>query len=177
MQELKTIKEIMKIQNGSNFNNDLVNKMTFEGLKAKYAGREAAFPKNSPGPTEEDLKSIIATYNCKFPNSFIKFQLKYCHQIPMVGFAFDGFGFANKSLDPYMNLEEVIRDFQELNPPDYLSPFRQDNGDFWCFDNRSKEPESTVVVWDHHSNQIEQDPSYQWKNFLDWLDKTMDDEY
>lgn len=151
--------------------------MTFNELKSKYSDREAAFPTNSPRPSQQDLNSIIETYDCKFPDSFIDFQLKYCHEVPMGDFAFEGFGFANKSLDPYMNLEEVVKDFQELNFPDFLSPFRQDNGDFWCFDNRSKEPEPPIVVWDHNSNQIEQDPSYRWNNFLDWLDKTMDDEY
>ena len=92
--------------------------MTFEDIKAKYSDREPAFPTNCPEPNETDLNELIEKYNSRFPKSFIEFQLKYCKQIPLGDFAFDGFGFANKKLEPYMNLEEVLKDYSELEFPD-----------------------------------------------------------
>jgi hypothetical protein len=112
-------------------------KMTFKDIKEKYSDREPAFPSNCPEPNEADLNELIEKYNCKFPKSFIDFQLKFCKEVPIGDFAFEGFGFANKKLEPNMNLEEVLKDYAELKFPEYLTPFRQDNGDFWCFDNRS----------------------------------------
>lgn len=151
--------------------------MTFEEIKQKYSEREPAFPKNLPEPNEKELNDLIKKYSCKFPKSFIEFQLKYCKEIPIGDFAFEGFGFANKELEPYMNLEEVLKDYSELEFPEYLTPFKQENGDFWCFDNRSSEYEFPVVIFDHNSNGIESDPNYKWKNFIDWIDKTMESEF
>lgn len=151
--------------------------MTFENIKEKYSDREPAFPANCPEPNETDLNELIKKYNCKFPNSFIDFQLKYCKEIPIGDFAFEGLGFANRELEPYMNLEEVLKDYAELEFPKYLTPFRYDNGDFWCFDNRSPETEFPVVIYDHNSNGIESDPNYNWGNFIDWIDKTMENDY
>ena len=73
---------------------------------------------------------------------------------------------------------EVVKDYQELNFPHYLSPFRVDNGDFWCFDTRhpDKNGEFPVVIWSHNENGIEKNPDHQWRNFIDWLDKTMEAE-
>ena len=151
--------------------------MTFEEIKLKYADRSPAFPTHFPEPNETDLNKLIEKYKCKFPQSFVEFQLKYCKEIPLGDFAYDGFGFANSELEPYMNLEHILKDYAELECPEYLTPFRQDNGDFWCFDNRSAESEFPVVIFDHQSNVIESDPNFKWKNFIDWIDKTMDDAY
>lgn len=150
--------------------------MTFNDLKEKYSDRDPALPINCVEPNEIDLNELIEKYNCKFPKSFIEFQLKYCKEIPMGDFAFDGFGFANKKLEPNMNLEAVIKDYQELNYPKYLTPFRQENGDFWCFDNRGSDIEYSVVIYDHNTNKIEPDLNYNWETFIDWLDKTMEEE-
>lgn len=152
--------------------------MTLEELLKKYPDREAAFPTNLDKPTKEDLIGIQRKYECVFPNSFIQFQLEYYDKTPMGDFAFDGFGWANKDLEPYLNLNEVVKDYHDLNYPTYLSPFRTDNGDFWCFDTRHPDQngEFPVVIWSHNDNAIEEDPSYQWTNFIDWLDKTMEEE-
>ena len=148
--------------------------MTFEDLKNKYPDREPVFSNKLPKPNKEDLDRIIKNYECDFPNSFIEFQLKYCHIVSMGDFAFTGFGWANKELAPYMNLEKVVKDYKEYGFPNYLTPFRQDNGDFWCFDNRTQiENEFPVIIWDHNSNTIEKDKNFQWKNFIEWLDSTM----
>jgi hypothetical protein len=151
--------------------------MTLEDLHKKYPGREPAFPANLDKPTERDLADIQKRYSCRYPKSFIEFQLEYCHNTPMGDFAFEGFGWANKNLEPYLNLEEIVKDYKELAYPNYLSPFRVDNGDFWCFDNRhpGENGEFPVVVWSHNDNDIEADPDYQWRNFIDWLDKTMEE--
>lgn len=152
--------------------------MTFEDLKRKYPDRDGAFPKGQPEPNREDLKDLTEVYNCKFPPSFIEYQLKYGFEVSMSDFAWTGFGWANKKLPPYLNLETVLADYKDLGYPEYLTPFRYDNGDFWCFDNRTQvDGEYPVVIWDHNSNDIEQDPNYHWDNFIDWLDKTMLDEY
>lgn len=150
--------------------------MTFDDIKIKYPEREPAFPFDCPEPNETDLNSLIEKYNCKFPKSFIDFQLKYCKEIPIGDFAFNGFGFSNNELEPYMSLEEVLKSYKELKYPEHLTPFKYDNGDFWCFDNRSSEKEFPIVVFDHNSNGIESDPNYNWENFIHWLDKTMEDE-
>ncbi|SHO59514.1 SMI1/KNR4 family protein [Algoriphagus zhangzhouensis] len=151
--------------------------MTFEDLKEKYPDREPAFPQNCPQPNETYLNELVEKYYCKFPKSFIDFQLKYCLEVPIGDFAFEGFGFANNELDPYMNLEEVLKDYAELEFPQYLTPFKQDNGDFWCFDNRSSYPEVPIVIFNHNTNEIESGSNNNWENFIDWLDKTMEDEY
>lgn len=151
--------------------------MTFEKLKEKYHDRAPAFPSDYPEPNEKDLNNLIKEFNCKFSKSFIEFQLTYCKKVPMGDFAFDGFGFANKELESFMNLEEIVKDYAELKLPDYLTPFKEDNGDFWCFDNRVSNSEFPVVIFSHNSNGIESDPNFRWKNFIDWLDKTMEEEY
>ncbi len=151
--------------------------MTFEDLKEKYSDRGAAFPEHLPKPNESDLNELIKKYNCKFPKSFIDYQLKYCTSVPIGDFSFDGFGWANKALEPNMNLEEILKDYSQLEFPNYLTPFRYENGDYWCFDNRSSESEFPVVIFDHNSNGLESDPNYNWKNFMDWVDKTMENEY
>lgn len=158
-------------------NQDKFKNMTFEKLKEKYIDRESAFPENCPAPNKDDLNELIKKYNAIFPKSFVDFQLKYCKNIPMGDFAFEGFGFANNKLESYMSLEHILKDYNKLNFPEYLTPFKQDNGDFWCFDNRSSDDEYPVVIFDHNSNTIESDLNYKWKNFIDWLDKTMNEEF
>lgn len=151
--------------------------MTFETLKEKYKNREPAYPSSCPKPNENCLNELIEKYNCNYPQSFIEFQLKYCLEIPLGEFAFEGLGFANNDLNPNMKLEEVLVDYQELEFPDYLTPFRYENGDYWCFDNRGNKKEFPVVIYDHNSNSIESNPEYKWDNFIDWIDKTMDDSF
>lgn len=151
--------------------------MTFEEIKNKYSDYESAFPKSLPRPNESDLNDLIKRYNCLYPKSFIDFQLKYCDKVPIGDISYDGFGWANKKLEPHMNLETILKDYSDLQFPKFLTPFRYDNGDFWCFDNRSTEPEFPVVIFDHNSNDIESNPNYKWNNFIDWLDKTMEEEY
>lgn len=151
--------------------------MTFKDLKEKYPDRESAFPSNFPKPNERDLFGLIETYKCNFPKSFIDFQLIQCNVVPIGDFAFNGFGFANNELEPYMSLKEVLKDYKELELPIYLTPFKQDNGDFWCFDNRGSEQEFPVVIFNHNSNDIESNPDYKWNNFIDWLNKTMEEEF
>lgn len=97
--------------------------------------------------------------------------------MPIGDFAFEGFGFAVKEIDSYMSLEEVLKSSKEINLPTYLTPFKYENGDFWCFDNRESVPEYPVVIYSHNSNKIESDKNNQWVNFIDWLTKTMEEEF
>ncbi len=152
--------------------------LAYSKLKKDYPDREAAFPDNLPKPNKSDLEYLIDKYDCKFPQSYIDYQLNYCQTTPIGDFAFEGFGWANRELEPYLNLEEVLKGYKDLDFPDYLTPFKQENGDFWCFDNRvdSETGEYPVVIWDHNSNDIEQDKDFQWNSFIDWLEKTMEDD-
>lgn len=151
--------------------------MTFEDLKRKYPNRAPAFPVGQAEPNLQDLTALVETYQCRFPPSFLDFQLKYCKEVPMGDFASEGFGFANNELEPYMNLRSIVEDYAELKFPDYLTPFKEENGDFWCFDNRSLNVEFPVVIFDHNACDIESDRAYQWGNFIDWLEKTMEEDY
>ncbi|MDB4923897.1 SMI1/KNR4 family protein [Mucilaginibacter sp.] len=151
--------------------------MTFHSIRTTYSGYDPAFPSKMKRPNQKDLNLIIDRYDCKFPPSFIQFQLEECQSTPMGDYAFDGFGWANSTLDPYMNLQEIVKGFRELNYPKWLTPFKTDNGDYWCFDNRSTiNNEFPVVIFDHNSNNIEKESIYNWENFLDWLAGSFKDE-
>ncbi|HWZ04606.1 MAG TPA: SMI1/KNR4 family protein [Mucilaginibacter sp.] len=152
--------------------------MTFNEISQKYRDYDPAFPSLMEGPNQNDLYKIIEKYHCVFPPSFIQFQLEECHKTPMGDRAFDGFGWANSTLDPYMSLEGVVKDFRDLDYPKWLTPFKMDNGDFWCFDNRFSmtNNEFPVVIFDHNSNDIEKEPRYNWKNFMDWLADTFEED-
>ena len=55
--------------------------MTFEYLKKKYAGNEAAFPEHFDGPNDSRIiMDLILNHNCNFPKAFIDFQLIHCHE-------------------------------------------------------------------------------------------------
>lgn len=152
--------------------------MTLDELIKKYPGREASYTLQTNKPNETDLEYIRVKYTCTFPDSFVQFQLEYYDKAPMGDFAFDGFGWANKNLESYMNLEEIVKDFRESGFPDYLTPFRTDNGDYWCFDTRTPQAdgETPVVIWSHNDLAIEKDSQYRWLNFVEWLDRTMEEE-
>ncbi len=151
--------------------------MTLDDLQKKYPDREPALPSHLDKPNKEDLADIQRKYSCIFPKSFIQFQLEYYNRTPMGYLAFEGFGWANKNLEPDLNLEEVVKDYKQLGFPNYLTPFRVDNGDFWCFDTRHPDEngEFPIVIWSHNDKDIERSPHFQWRNFTDWLDKTMEE--
>lgn len=148
--------------------------MTFESLTQKYPDRLPAYPKDWSKPEIKTIHELIEKYNCSFSKSFIEFQISYCHTTPMGDFVFEGFGWANKDLIPYLRLDEIVNDYHNLEFPDYLTPFRYENGDYWCFDNRINTEEYPVVIFDHNSFDIEQNKNYQWSNFIEWLDHTME---
>jgi hypothetical protein len=150
--------------------------MNFEDLKHKYTKRNPAFPTDWPIPNDGDLKEIIRNYNCRFSKSYIDFQLKYCLEVSMGDRAWDGFGWANKNLETYLNLEVIVKGAKEMGVPGFLTPFKEDNSDFWCFDNRKEiNGEFPVVIWDHNSKNIEADSNYKWGDFIEWLDSTMEE--
>lgn len=151
--------------------------MNLKDLSSKYSYiLEPAFPSDLPQPNKTDLQNLTQKYGVKFPKSYVDFQLIYCHKMPMGDLAFVGFGWANKNLDDYLNLENIVKEAKELNLPAYLTPFKYENGDFWCFDTRTGEDEFEVVIWDHNANDIDNDPDFKWQNFIEWLDTTMEDE-
>jgi len=150
--------------------------MTFGDVRSKHPNYSPAFPETWAKPDKVTLDNIMLRYECKFSPSFIEFQLTSCHDTPMADYAFDGFGWANSSIPPYANLEELVKDFRELNYPRWLSPFKTDNGDYWCFDTRNQDNEEyPVVIYDHNSNSLENLPQYNWHNFIEWLARGFDE--
>ena len=83
--------------------------------------------------------------------------------------AFDGFGWANPSLEPDHNLRTHVGDARGIGVPTKLAPFRSDNGDYLCCTS-----EGAVVLWDHNRNRIETDPNYRWPSFGAWLECSFD---
>jgi len=45
------------------------------------------------------------------------------------------------------------------------------------FYNRYSGSEFPVVIFDYNSSGIESEPNYKWGNFIDWITRTMEDEY
>lgn len=88
----------------------------------------------------------------------------------MGDFAFEGFGWANKTLPPYMNLYEIVKDAREIGGPEMYTPFKVDNGDYYCFSGE------TVVIWDHNSNGLETDQNFIWCDFCEWLEKSFEED-
>jgi len=142
----------------------------FNKIKEKYPNYDPSFNEDWEKPNINDLNKISNDFNCKYPTEFIDFQLKYCFEIPMGDFAWDGFGWANLQLEPYMNLYKIVKDARTIGVPDYLSPFKNDNSDYYCFDTRYEG--FPVVIWDHNSQDIEKDSNFKWKNFIDWLENS-----
>lgn len=151
-----------------------VRQVTFEDLVKKYPERSPAYYKDWPKPKIDVIHELIKKYNCSFSKSFIEFQTKYCHEVSMGDFASDGFGWANKDLMSYLRLDEIVSDYRDLEFPDYLTPFRYENGDYWCFDHRVELDEYPIVIFDHNAFDIEQNKNYQWSSFIEWLDHTME---
>lgn len=154
------------------------SEMGFPEIENDCPDIEPAFPPDLPKPNKYDLHYITEKYNCKFSYPFISFQLVHYHCTSMDKNDFKGFGWANRELEPNMNLEKVVNDFRELGYPDYLTPFKQVNGDFWCFDNREvlNMVEYRVVIWNHKLNEIEKSKNLQWDCFYDWLERTKKDD-
>ena len=143
-------------------------KEIFEKIKTKYNELRPSYDSQNWGSTSKDfLDRICLEFKCEYPQEFIEFQLNFADFVPMGDFSWDGFGWANEKLEPYMNLYEIVKDAREIGTPDYLSPFKVDNGDFYCFDTRNNI--FSVVIWDHNSNDIERDRNYFWPTFVEWL--------
>lgn len=152
--------------------------MGFPEIENDCSDIEPAFPPDLPKPNKYDLHYITEKYNCKFSPSFYNFQIEYCHCMTMDDNDFNGFGWANRELEPNMNLEKLVQEYRELKLPDYLTPFKHVNGDFWCFDNRTliNLIEYPVVIWRHRLNDIEQDKDLQWDDFYEWVERSKKDD-
>lgn len=114
---------------------------------------------------EKVITDISRKHDCNYPLEFIKFQTEYCRVVPMGDFAWDGFGWANDELSPYMNLRTVVEDARMIGLPSEFSPFRVDNGDYYCFDKNNR-----VILWCHDSQSIYNHDDFIWTDFFDWLE-------
>lgn len=143
----------------------------FIHIKEMYPNYEPALKEVIALTSREFLHEISDKMNCRYPDSFIEFQLNYAYAIPMGSFAFEGFGWANKELPPYMNLYEIVKDARAVGVPEKYAPFKVDNGDYYCFSGE------TVVIWDHNSNSLEVDRDFIWSNFIEWLEKSFSEDF
>jgi hypothetical protein len=94
----------------------------------------------------------------------------------MGGTAWNGFGWANSELDAYMNLGFVISGARQMGVPEHLAPFRDEEGNYYCFDSTKPDAsgEFPVVFWDHDEGGVLNVPHYQWRNFVEWLADSFD---
>ena len=74
----------------------------------------------------------------------------------------------------YLDLIQAVKEARQYRGlPGYLIPFVADqDGDYFCFDLHSEEPEYEVVYWSHNGTSKE-----RWKNFLDWVERCWMGEY
>jgi hypothetical protein len=137
--------------------------------------RQAAFPKYVPGPAADaDIATAEQELGCTFPDSFKWFQKEFG--------AYSGFTdvYGVKPLPaPQQNLIGItIFERHKGYPlvPAHLIPFSDSgSGDFFCLDNsRFADGECPVVFWDHEGDE-NQIPEELAANFLDWLEKELDD--
>ena len=144
--------------------------MTFDHVRARYCPC-GSFPPDLPKPSRNELDALVVQFKRSYPPSFVAFQLRECGSTPMAPRDWDGFGWANPELEPYMSLRSVLECAEESRVPSHLSPFRHDEGNFFCFD--TSRPDSTqeypVVFWDHDERGVLNVPHYQWPTFLEWL--------
>lgn len=142
---------------------------TFAEIRALRPDWDGAYPDDWTRPSKSELDGIAQRFAAQFSAEFIDFQLNECTCTPIGDEAFDGFGWASPDLEPYCNLRVVVEDARVTGVPEDLAPFRCDNGDYYCIDRNG-----VVVLWDHSSSGVKQDPQYTWPTFCDWLADTFD---
>lgn len=145
--------------------------MKFEDIRNQYPDWGSAFPENWEKPTIAEIESIESEFGIKYSSEFKEFQLKDCHITPMGGEAWDGYGWANPSLEKLYNLKEVVKGASIVGVPKNLAPFREENGDFYC-----EEEDGKIGIWDHNTGLLETDENYKWKSFVNWLSSTLEEE-
>ena len=93
-----------------------------------------------------------------------------------MGLAWNGFGWASPTLEPYMSLKGVLESADAWGVPRHLSPFHDDEGNFLSFDTRvaDEQSENPVVFWDHDVQCVLEVRHYQWDNFLSWLEADLE---
>jgi hypothetical protein len=144
---------------------------SLDDLRAKY-GRREAFPSYLPVPTRDEFIRLTAKYGRSFPESFVAFKVNESSSTPIASSDCVGFGWANPNLEAYMSLEAIIQDAELANLPKWLSPFRIDEGNYYCFDtsNSAAHGDYPVVFWDHDENGILNAEHYKWPCFIAWLE-------
>ncbi len=128
-------------------------------------------------PKETDFKALQRKYKCVFPPSFIAYQTAYAAHLPMGDFDSEGFGWATKGIKAYRSLADKLDSAKDMEVPETLVPFRDDNGDLFCFDTEQagEDGECPVVIWDHTSGEVVDDPACTWPNFAAWLESGIKD--
>jgi hypothetical protein len=137
-------------------------------IKEAHPDFDPAYPQNLGKTSMAVITKIQEDFGCRYPEEFLSFQLVDAYHIPMGDHFWDGFGWANLDLDPYMNLYLIVQDARGLGVPEHLAPFREENGDYFCFD--SRDPAFPVVLWDHNQRDLQTNPVYRWPDFYSWLE-------
>jgi hypothetical protein len=132
--------------------------------------RDAGGPALTTDPaTPEEVAAAQAELGCRFPDSYVWFQLEFGRV-------------ARHALEIYsvrpaaaelnivgINLEER-RDGRPALPPDLIAFSDNGGGDLYCFDTaRIEGGECAVVWWDHEAGD-DQQPEPAAPGFLDWIE-------
>ncbi len=118
-------------------------------------------PKPPQLPTEQQVRETEAALGVTFPPSYREYQLHYSN----VTFGtFDLYWLHQEG--SYLDLLEGVREAREdMELPEHLLPFLQDDGDYYCFDLSSPGPEYKVVLWSHDGTTDE-----SWRDFPTWVE-------
>ena len=145
--------------------------ITFADIRKLRPDWPGAYLPDERLPTESEIQSIEAEHGVTFPPSFKEFQLREARTTPMGSRACCGFGWANRELDPYLRLDTVLAGARESGVPEHLLAFRDDEGNFYCFDTTrpGADGELPVVFWDHDERGVLDVPHLRWESFMEWL--------
>lgn len=132
----------------------LKGKNAYEAILKKLA-RVGEAGKRSVLATDDQLNAIEEGLGMKLPPSYRAYLKTYAHRL--IG-----------TYEPFTisELEGEARDAWSMEMETYLLPFVCDNGDYFCFDTRSKMEEPPVVYWSHNGTTDE-----TWPNFAAWVEE------
>jgi len=146
----------------------------FDELRALYPEYTGDYAPPWGLPVRADFDALSDRYGVRFPPSYVQYCTQHAAYLP----ADDPFRWANvkaTSEDVYLSLEHTIKGARIMGVPAYLTPFWEDEGNFYCFDTRqpSEDGEFNVVFWDHEGHDVL--PICTLPGFYEWLEKCLND--
>lgn len=152
--------------------------ITFADIRNMRPNRPGAYLPDERMPKESELIAIEAEYGVTFPPSYKAFQLRESRTTPIGGRGWEGFGWANRELEPALSLDSVLSGAKQIGIPAHLSAFREDECNYYCFDTTrtASDGEFPVVFWCHDERDVLDAPHLRWENFMEWLAWTLADD-